>query len=373
MANIKFRPEIDSLRCLAVIAVITYHMNSSILPSGFVGVDIFLVISGYLITSIILKTDHQGNNKLSDFYLKRVKRILPLTYVVIFTSLLFGYALSSPSIYKAEAHSAFSAMLFIANFRFSLMGDYFGGMSNSPLLHLWSLSLEEQFYIIWPMLIISVGGLKKRTTLGFLVGILLIISIALAQYSISDSRLSTYAYFMLPTRMIGLLIGAFTAILILCFQLRISSLYSLIGVVMISSSLFLIDPARFPGIISLIPCVGVSLVILSRPAARVNDLLSNKVALYIGKISFSLYMWHWPMLVFINRVIPEQVGSNLYASITYVFTLLLVSSFSYYLIEEVFRRKKVTVKQTLLFYLLLPSILLTVLSYSISINSGLPQ
>ena len=153
MAKIEYKPEIDGLRTIAVLSAILYHINPVWLPSGFVGVDIFLVISGYLITNIIIKSYDNDSSNIVDFYSRRIKRIIPLTYFLLIAILICGWFLSYPATYREESKSVISALYFLANIRFSSMENYFNSADDNPLLHLWSLSLEEQFYFLWPLFI----------------------------------------------------------------------------------------------------------------------------------------------------------------------------------------------------------------------------
>ncbi|MEZ9779140.1 acyltransferase family protein [Vibrio cyclitrophicus] len=366
MSAVKFRPDIDTMRAFAVISVIIYHFNENILPGGFVGVDIFLVISGFLITKILISPDR----KLSDFYLKRIKRILPLTYVVIISSLIVGYFYSSPNIYLAESNTAISALLFLANIRFSLMGNYFQGLDSSPLLHLWSLSLEEQFYVLWPGIIVisSILGSLFRLALSFLI---LLVAIIFSYYLTHSDIYSSFAYFILPTRMVGLLVGCIIALLPEYKLIGESSSVKLIGILGLIASVLFIPKDSYPGTLSIIPALSAALVVISSKTTQ-SKLYSNPVILYIGKISFSLYMWHWPILVF-SRRLGFLEPTNVYSLFLYLLLIFCISVISYNLIETPMRNTKLSNKKTYLAFLIIPILTIGSLCLYVNYTSGIPQ
>jgi len=372
MAKIKYRPEIDGLRTAAVFAVIIYHINSDWLPSGFVGVDVFLVISGFLITSIILKSHDTNDFSIMNFYIRRIKRIIPLTYAVIISILIFGWFLSYPIAYRAESNSAISALYFIANIRFALMGDYFQSASDNPLLHLWSLSLEEQFYFVWPLFIGLFYKFNKKNKLFFAISFLIVFSVILAMALIEDDRFRHFAFFLLPTRMTGLLFGAILSIGAFSIK-KNSNYFSWLGTVLLLYSFCFIGKDEFPGISTLLPLLGTGLIILTPESSHTNRLYSNNVVSYLGKISFSLYMWHWPLLVYSRRYIERNdlnIEPVVYVSI-FLGVLIAISSISYFYIENFFRKIKKSNRYVFCVMLCLPLLLLTFISLYISKNNGL--
>lgn len=376
MIKINYKPEIDGLRTIAVLAVIIYHINSNILPSGFVGVDIFLVISGYLITNIIIKSYEKNDFSIYSFYIRRIKRFIPLTYFVLISILLAGYFLSYPAVYRAEASSSLSALYFIANLRFALLGNYFNPSTDNPLLHLWSLSLEEQFYFIWPLIIGFLYKIKNGSGLLLVCICLLILSLLCSFIFTNTDSLSQYAYFILPTRMMGLVIGAGLAVISID-NIRgniNSNVFSILGISLVLSSLFIIDKDNFPGLYTLIPCVGAALIIISSKAKITKILLTNNLMTFIGKISFSLYMWHWPLLVFGKRFVEDSTyfNNDLINLLLYGVVLVLLSTFSYYFIESLFRKLRLSNHKVLIYIFLIPLIILTLASLYISKSNGLP-
>ena len=372
MTTLNYRQDIDGLRFLAIMPVVLYHLNPSLMPSGYIGVDVFLVISGYLISNIIISATAEGSFSLQQFYVRRIKRILPLCYVVIFTTLIAGWVLSFPATYRMEANSAISALFFLANVRFAITTDYFNPSQDAPLLHLWSLSLEEQFYFILPLLCLFLVRIKRQDSMLILSIGLLLLSLLLSQYMIGIDKYKALAYFLLPTRMAGLLVGVIVALLVQKQYRLTGNRYGILGMILLLGSAVFIDKAWFPGVISLLPCLATALLILSAPDALVNRLLATRPLVFVGKISFSIYMWHWPMLVFARRVMGPDDPFNWITGSLFLLCLLLVASLSYVFIENKFRHWKITDNRVLGGYLVLPMLVLTLTNLGIARTNGLP-
>ncbi|MCQ9104486.1 acyltransferase family protein [Vibrio alginolyticus] len=373
MSNIKYKPEIDGLRTLAVFSVIIYHINPLWLPSGFVGVDIFLVISGFLITNIILKSNESKSFSVIDFYSRRVKRIIPLTYLILTVILTVGWFLSYPAIYRAESNSVLSALYFLANIRFSLMGNYFNSADDNPLLHLWSLSLEEQFYFIWPIFIWLFYRFKGENKLLASTILLILISLSISYFFVNNESLRQYAYFILPTRMTGLLFGA--ALAFISYKNK-NNLLSVFGFLLMVLSLFYIEKSNFPSYAVLVPLIGSSIIIMTPDSTFTKLFFSNKITNFFGKISFSLYMWHWPLLVFSKRYIENnniniEYGGGVYV-LFYFLILVGLSVLSYKYIETIFRNVNLNNKKVFLLIFILPLLILSSCSLYISKTNGIP-
>ena len=308
--KLSYRSDIDGLRAVAVIAIVTFHAFPSLIPGGFVGVDIFFVISGFLITSLILQSQQNKIFSLSEFYAGRIRRIFPTLTLVLSASFVFGwFALLSDEYKMLGKHIAASAV-FIPNFIFWSESGYFDyAAATKPLLHLWSLGIEAQFYLLWPLLaglcfthkinLVKVGGTIFLTSL--LINLLMI-------------EVATSATFFSPfSRIWELLAGC---LLVFFMQSKASvfeatqhrflahkymnhSLTSL-GLLLILCSLFLFDQdITFPGFWALIPVAGSALIILAGEKAWLNNsVLSNQIVVGVGLISFPLYLWHWPLLSF---------------------------------------------------------------------------
>ncbi|WP_407279630.1 acyltransferase family protein [Aromatoleum evansii] len=309
--HLAYRPDIDGLRALAVLSVVIFHAFPEALPGGFVGVDIFFVISGYLISSIIIKALGRGEFSFADFYARRVRRIFPALLVVVSACLAVGWGALFPDEYAQLAKHSVGGLGFVANFMFWQEAGYFDTEAElKPLLHLWSLGIEEQFYIVWPALALVVWRMRHR--LGGIVVILAAISLV-ASIALS-AQWPVASYFLPWTRVWELLFGAALAwrlqrygMLFPVSAVWAPSIASVAGLLLIALGLVAIDKERvFPGAWALLPVCGAVLLIAAGPRAAVNRiLLSARPAVWVGLISFPLYLWHWPLLSFIRILHPE--------------------------------------------------------------------
>lgn len=307
----EYRPDIDGLRALAVLSVILFHVDGNLLPGGFVGVDIFFVISGYLISRNILSELERGRFSITEFYRRRIKRIAPPMLVVVAVTFVAAQVIMLPENAEATAESAVWALASFANVHYWLHSDngYFAAAaSDTPLLHLWSLGVEEQFYFIWPVLLM-LWHRFWRGRIGALVGIAIAIGIASFTYAqLVFHTDPSFAYYMLPTRAGELLLGALVAIGTLNgVERRIPAGFALpmaiLGVVLIGGSLWFIDASDvFPGVLALPPTIGASLLILAGHCGHnaVSRAFAVKPIVWIGLVSYSAYLWHWPLLAFIE-------------------------------------------------------------------------
>ena len=305
----KYRPDIDGLRAVAVLCVVIFHAFPDALKSGFIGVDIFFVISGYLISSIIFENIDRGSFSFMAFYGRRIKRIFPALTLVLLSCLVFGwFGLLGDEFKQLGKHMAAGAG-FVSNFYLWQEVGYFNNAAETkPLLHLWSLAIEEQFYIFWPLLVWLTW---KRKTL-FLVFFAALLAGSFA-YNVSLVRADPTATFYSPATRIWELL---TGVLLAYFSTQIKhnstaastawhaspavqQLASTLGVLFLAFGLYKIDSGRpFPGTWALFPVLGSFLLIFAGPAAWFNRfVLSNRVLVWVGLISFPLYLWHWPLLV----------------------------------------------------------------------------
>jgi len=372
-SNDKYRADIDGLRAIAVLSVVLFHLNPTFLPGGFVGVDIFFVISGFLITSIISKEIKEKRFSFHKFYVRRITRILPIFYLVIAVTLLTGFLLLSPSEYKSLSNSAIAANSFLANFRFALTGNYFQEENMRPLLHLWSLAVEEQFYFVWPLLLIGLIKLKSKYLLS-VVGLIIIFSFVLAEVASAEVRYATFSYYMLPTRMGELLLGAMLALANTeHVKPNLKNLLSFIGLALVIFSIVIIDGTYvFPGWYSLLPCLGTTLIIAAGKQTIVNQLIANKVFVFFGLISYSLYLWHWPIIVFYKY--HFSISHLSLASAFMLFTLMVLMSYlSTNWFENRFRKTTLPRQQVYTRYFVAPLFALYSVGFFVSLNNGLPQ
>lgn len=308
MTILKYRPDIDGLRALAVLSVVLYHVSPQSLPGGFLGVDIFFVISGYLISLIVFREQTAGTFSFTDFYARRIRRLFPALAVVLLVTLVFGaFALFSDEYRRLGKHAS-SAIVFLLNFQLMNEAGYFDVASNSkPLLHLWSLSVEEQFYLVWPALLIVLGRFRWR--IGLVIGILIVGSFAFAIHL--ASRNLDALYFHPLARFWELLLGAALAYYHHRFGVNalpsrldrfwVRHLLSFAGLSAIVSALFLFSSkAPYPGALTLIPLIGVTALIASGSGSVGSRFLALKPMVWIGLISYPLYLWHWPLLSYIR-------------------------------------------------------------------------
>lgn len=296
----KYRPDIDGLRAIAVLLVLLFHADLAF-SGGYVGVDVFFVISGFLITGLILKDQRAGTFSLAGFWDRRIRRIIPAAIVVVVVTFLVGSLILLPKDLKKLAASTFAQQVMLANVYFWRTSGYFGGEAElKPLLHTWSLAVEEQFYLGFPLLLLVCKRLQKHMV------VLLLSGLALGSFALSVWGSHTYesaTFFFLPTRAWELLAGS---ILVFCpapsrfkpWQVDLIGCLGLGGIFF--ASLSYDSSTRFPGSAALLPCLGTVLVIYSssfRPA-MVGRILSTKVLVSLGLMSYSLYLWHWPILVY---------------------------------------------------------------------------
>jgi peptidoglycan/LPS O-acetylase OafA/YrhL len=295
-----YRPDIDGLRAVAVLAVVTFHAFPEYIAGGFIGVDVFFVISGFLIAGITLDEAQTSTFSLKRFYARRVRRIFPAMLLVLFTSVLAGWFILLPAELERLGRQVFASAAFVSNFYFWLQSGYFSPDARTfPLLHLWSLGVEEQFYIVWPLIVTGVG---RRANWA----IYTILLIGLSSFLLNIVIMSNHeADFYLPfTRAWELMLGAALAWLqrtrIILPNRLAAAAAATIGLTLISgSALFLSPQQAYPGWLAIAPTVGAWLILWGGTRRNfVTSLLSLRALVHIGLISYPLYLWHWPLLVF---------------------------------------------------------------------------
>ena len=298
-----YRPDIDGLRAISILLVVLFHSNVSFLGGGFVGVDVFFVISGFLITSIIRSELGRGTFSLATFYERRIRRLFPALVVVLFTSTLAAFWLLEPFLLKVFGKDLGAASVFMSNFLFARNLGYFSG-SGRPLLHLWSLSVEEQFYIIFPLIMIILSTRPRKWMLPCLY--------ALGAVSLGASvwmtvAASTQAFYLPVSRAWELLFGALIAVNgIPKPSPRVARAAPLVGLGAILLASVAFSPSTpFPGLAALLPCFGAVLVIWPG-GATAPAMLRSKQMVFLGLISYPLYLWHWPVLVFARYALLRE-------------------------------------------------------------------
>ncbi len=339
--SISYRPDIDGLRALAILPVVLFHAFPNLLPGGFIGVDIFFVISGYLITSILLKDIQVDSYSIKTFYARRVRRIFPALSVVLLFCLVLGWIVLTAVEYRALGKHVAGGAGFIANFMFWKEVGYFDAAGDTkPLLHLWSLGIEEQFYIVWPLLLYLFA--KRSWSILWMIAVVALLSFVLNIVRIgADPSGTFYSPF---SRSWELALGAFLAYqaihpiasLATIIQ-RHKSALSFFGFILIMLGFVVINEGRsFPGWWALLPVLGSGLLIAAGPEAIFNkSVLSNRLLVGVGLISFPLYLWHWPLLSFARIIYSETPPVNVRWVLVGV--SIVLACLTYFIIEKPIR------------------------------------
>lgn len=303
-----YRPDIDGLRCWAILPVVAYHAGLPGVTGGFIGVDIFFVISGFLITSLVRNEILAQKFNLKDFYARRARRLFPALFFMMAVSSVLAWLLLMPDELEDFGESLATASAFSSNILFWSEAGYFEGPSDfKPLLHTWSLAVEEHFYLLFPALLLAIRNQSFRNLIAIITG-LAIASFAMQMYYIDRSP--DAAFFLSPNRFWELLIGSITAVALYhsSLSLRIKPVQELLAIVGISCllySIFVFDNnTRFPGNAALLPCIGTALLIITgaNGTTLINRGLQWRPLVAVGLISYSLYLWHWPVLVFLKHI-----------------------------------------------------------------------
>ena len=335
MAGIGYRPDIDGLRAFAVIPVILFHMGLSWMPGGYIGVDVFFVISGFLITSIIKKELDQGIFLFRDFWARRVRRILPAMIFVTASTLAATYAFVFRPDQQAIGMQGLAALLSVANIYFwQSSADYWGpAAEESPFLHAWSLSVEEQFYLFFPVAMWLIFQLRSR----WLQSCILTAAVgSLALFLWGSQAHPTATFYLLPTRVWELGTGCLLAVSLSNQPPKNPSfaIFAISGLGMVVASYLFIDKPN--GGVGL-AVVGTALIIAFGQTGLCNKLLSQQTVVHIGKISYSLYLWHWPVLVLARHLGLDLPGVS--ENVILVFATYLLALVSYHLVEKPSRRR----------------------------------
>ena len=369
MSGIGYRPEIDGLRAFAVVPIILFHMGLSWVPSGYIGVDVFFVISGFLITSIIKKELDQGSFSFRDFWARRVRRILPAMILMTATTLAVTYAFVFRPDQQAIGKQGLAALLSVANiYLWRSTGDYWGtAAEESPFLHAWSLSVEEQFYLFFPVAMWLIFRLRSRWMPGFIL-IASVASLALFLWGSQDHPTATF--YLLPTRVWELGTGCLMAVSLSKQQTKNSAfgVFASAGLGMVVASyLFINKPNGGLGL----AVVGTALIIAFGQTGLCNKLLSQRLVVHIGRISYSLYLWHWPFVVFAREMSLEL---TLTWKIALLVASLLAGYFSWRWVEMPFRSGLLlaTRRRSLIFGLTSAATLF-VIAFSIKASGGFPS
>ena len=342
----QYRSEIDGLRALAVVPVIFFHAGYEIFSGGFIGVDIFFVLSGFLITSIIMHDIQSNCFKLSDFYERRARRILPALFIMILVCIPFAWVTMLPTQMKDFSQSIVATNLFSSNILFWKETGYFAELAEAkPLLHTWSLAVEEQYYIIFPIMLSFIWSLTKRNLVWVLIS-LAVFSLFLSEWASHNYPESNF--YLAPTRAWELLIGSVLGLTNIKHGTKNSDFLSVLGLASIIFSVITFDSStRTPSMITCIPVFGTALIILfAGKKTYAAKLLSNKIFVGIGLISYSAYLWHQPIFAF---MILKGISFNNSITLMVIFPVIgILSYLSWRLVETPFRNKKIISRYALI-------------------------
>lgn len=344
-----YRPDIDGIRALAVLAVVAYHYSPANLPGGFIGVDVFFVISGYLITGILVKAIENNEfptfrGLLSDFYQRRIRRIFPSLILVLTAALVIGWLVLFSSEYERLGKYVAAGAGYVENFVLWNEAGYFDHASiDKTLLHLWSLAVEEQFYIAWPLLLWVIA--RRRWPLLRSIATIAAVTFVLNVFLVSSGHI-THAFYSPISRTWELMVGAWLAIAHRQGVSRLSrwgSVQSWGGLALIAAGLALIEPtSAFPGYWVLLPVLGTALIVNAGPSTFLNGrLLSWRPVVWVGLISYPLYLWHWVLLSLVVMVFGDNNPTFRHASrLVLVAVSILLAWLSYRYFEDPIRKSR---------------------------------
>lgn len=365
-----YRAEIDGLRALAVILVILFHADIEAFAGGFVGVDVFFVISGYLITTIVINDLDKNQFSLADFYERRIRRILPLLLLVIAVSYLLSWWLFLPQAHKEVSEFSVSSILSASNVLLYLKGHNYFGLEEqaNPLFHTWSLGVEEQYYIIIPLILMLLARNKVMSYLTFFISVFLL-SLVTIWYANGDPD---FAFYMIFSRAWELAAGSMIALVMRKTTVTPNNTLAVIGVVLVMASALLFDKSKDgAGLMLMIPVIGTSLIILfSASQNTCGQVLSLKWVVFIGLLSYSLYLWHIPLLVFYRYVLT---AGQEFSFLIYVGILSILSYMTWRFIEKPFRSRKKIGMKTLTASLILVTMPLLTFGFIGHTSGGFPD
>lgn len=334
----KYRAEIDGLRAFAVLPVILFHAGLELFSGGFVGVDVFFVISGYLITTILIEEIHHKQFSIANFYERRLRRILPALFFVTLVCLPFAWALMLPSQMKDFSQSLIAISFFASNILFWRESGYFAAAAEEkPLLHTWSLAVEEQYYVFFPIFLLFVWRLGRNKVIWMVVAVA-VVSLILSEWGWRNKP--TANFYLSPTRAWELLAGSTAAFIAQRRGIYKNNTLALLGLIAIVFSIFVYDESTpFPSLYTLLPVFGVVLLILYGEKDTVAaKLLSTKILVGIGLVSYSAYLWHQPLFAFLRM--QSTIKPTLAAFLIASTASLVLAYFTWKYIETPFRNKR---------------------------------
>lgn len=374
--QLEYRAEIDGLRSIAVLPVMLFHGGIAGFSGGFVGVDVFFVISGYLITSLILGEMSRGEFTLLGFYERRARRILPALFLVIACCLPIAWLWMLPPELQEFGRSVMAVLLFLSNFLFFQEAGYFGpNVDLMPLIHTWSLAVEEQFYLLYPlflMILFRFGTASIASLLSFMALLSLLLS------GFFSASMPDFAFYLLPTRAWELFFGALAALHlagnpISGLPIMLRNIAALLGLSMIGYAVVSFDDSTvFPGWAALIPVTGTVLIILfAQSGTWVNRILQLRPLVFIGLISYSAYLWHQPLFAFARLRSFEQPGAGMY--LVLIVLSLLLAWLSWRFVETPFRNRKKLARSQVFRAVSYSAIVLLGIGITLDSNEGYPS
>jgi len=328
----EFRGEIQGLRAIAILGVLIYHSGIELIPGGFVGVDIFFTISGYLITQLILRDLLNNSFKLKNFYMRRIRRLLPSLAVTVIVSCIVVFFIYPPELIVKTYESAIAAIFSFSNIFFFIESGYWDFSAKfKPLLHTWSLGVEEQFYLLYPALIVLLFKKIALHSIAKILSVLFVLSFFISILLTPDY--SNLTFYLLPFRMFEFILGGLICFLPKSKKYISPNLAELLVFVSLLSIvlcfLYFTQAIAFPGWWPIIPCLSCAIIIYLRDVQLSQVILANRFSLYIGKISYSLYLVHWPLIVFYTFLSPQKLGlidSVVLVLISFVLAMILHES-----------------------------------------------
>jgi len=339
--NKDYRADIDGLRAIAIISVVLYHINPNILPGGFVGVDVFFVISGFLITTHILyEINIKKKFSFSRFYIKRIKRILPALLFMNLIVLIIGYFILTNFYFHALGEQVYSANLSYSNIYFYFTSGYFDlDSSIKPLLHTWSLGVEEQFYLIWPLLLVSVYFITKNPKYYLLMFILFFV-LSYGFNGVYSDDLNAI-FFLMPFRIFEFSAGAIISYLLLTRKRETfegkkttKNVIALLSLILIVTPMFYLNEKSIFPYYNALPTILGSIGLIYFKNSVVSSILSLRWIVFVGLISYSLYLYHWPVMFFFKFQLSEV--DDFYLNLLIISVSVILSLLSYYLVEKPF-------------------------------------
>jgi peptidoglycan/LPS O-acetylase OafA/YrhL len=378
--SIKYRPDIDGLRAIAVLSVMLSHIGFTTFSGGYVGVDVFFVISGYLITSIIYVEVTQEKFLFKIFYERRARRILPALYFVVLLCFIPSWLLLIPQDFIDFSETVIGTVFFSSNLVLWLQSGYFDQAAElKPLLHTWSLAVEEQYYVFFPILVLIIYKTKKLNLLASII-LLLVISLILSHWAAFNKP--TANYYLLPTRAWELLVGSTVALLTYqkgsstikrLWLTSVGKLAPIIGLLMIVVPIFTFDKfTPFPSLWAILPTFGTALIIFfGRPDTLTFKILSNRIFVGIGLISYSAYLWHQPIYAFMR--VQDIIEINLFSMFGAIFCSLIAAFLTWKYIEQPFRNKDKWSTNKIWGFSVIGGLLLCSMAVIIILNKGFTE